>query len=205
MVAPSHTPLAKHIAHRRWRMPVPMPEDGTPLYERLPSESAKCYAYFRTYLDLGPFRTQRETAKRHGRSERLMWFISRKFHWAARTRAWDDYVSTVTQGNSVQRHADIASKSLDLVEEALDALDPTSLTPRETARLFEIAVRVGNLSRGLATEHTATHPIGNLAVSHHLTERARQRIAEQLTRIASNDDEPTAFDLERARVVEVEP
>lgn len=203
MVAPSHTPLAKCIAHRLWRMPVPLPEDGTPLYERLPSESAKCYAYFRTYLDLGPFRTQRETAKRHGRSERLMWVVSHKFHWQARARAFDDFVDRAMQGNAVQRHADIASKSLDLVEAALDALNPATMTPKETARLFEIAVRVGNLSRGLATEHTATHLIGNIAVSHDLTERARQRIAEQLARIASNDDEPTAEDIQRATVIEV--
>ena len=108
----------------------------------------------------------------------------------------------MTQGNTVQRHAAIAARSLDLVEQALDSLDPATLTPRETARLFEIAVKVGRLSGGVVTEHTATSHIGGIAVSHDLTERARDRIAERLAQIAGNDAEPTALDLQGPGVIQ---
>ena len=53
-------------------------------YEQLPRESAKAYAAFRTYLDLGPERSLAATGAKLGKSKVLMERWSRKFDWVGR-------------------------------------------------------------------------------------------------------------------------
>src|SRR5215471_13334670 len=56
-------------------------------FEQQPKESAKAFAAFRTYLELGPERSLAAVAEKLGKSKTMIERWSRKFDWSARVQA----------------------------------------------------------------------------------------------------------------------
>src|SRR5881392_3125535 len=56
-------------------------------FEQQPRESAKAFAAFRAYLDLGPERSLAAVAQKLGKSKVMMERWSRKFDWTARVQS----------------------------------------------------------------------------------------------------------------------
>jgi hypothetical protein len=80
--------------------------------------------------------------------------------WVARVTAWDAHVTGATEEAFLDAARQMARRqaadALALQEQALAklrALDPQTLTPRDAARLWETAVTVERLARGVATAH----------------------------------------------------
>src|SRR3954447_21109483 len=67
-------------------------------FEKQPDESAKAYAAFACYRDLGPERSTRKVAQRLGRSVALIQRWSRRHAWVARAGAYDNLLE-------MERHA----------------------------------------------------------------------------------------------------
>ena len=57
------------------------------VFEQQPRESAKAFAAFKTYLELGPERSLAAVAEWHGKSKTMIERWSRRFDWPARVAA----------------------------------------------------------------------------------------------------------------------
>jgi hypothetical protein len=65
------------------------------MFEQQRRESAKAFAAFRAYLELGPERSLAAVAERLGKSKPMMERWSRKFDWPARVAAHGAHLATV--------------------------------------------------------------------------------------------------------------
>ena len=89
-----------------------------PEFERLPRESAKAHAAFRTYLDLGAERSLAVTAARVGKSKRLMERWSRKHDWPGRVAAHAAHVADVER-RAIEERAVAQAVEWDKLTEAV--------------------------------------------------------------------------------------
>jgi len=64
-------------------------------FEQLPRESAKAFAAFRVYLELGAQRSLATVAGKLGKSKVLMERWSRKYDWGSRVAAYSSHLATV--------------------------------------------------------------------------------------------------------------
>jgi hypothetical protein len=68
---------------------------GVMVFERQPRESAKAFAAFRAYLELGPERSLAAVGEKLGKSKVMMEKWSRKFDWPARVAAHGAHLAKV--------------------------------------------------------------------------------------------------------------
>lgn len=132
-------------------------------WERMERESAKAFAAFCQFRDLGPDRTLRKVAEMLGKSEQLMQRWSKKFNWHNRALDFDEHSDGELQRKLAahrlrvrQRALDIADKIDQKLFEAIDALRVVKLvkiegkpdemqlqiSPAEIARLFEVSQKI---------------------------------------------------------------
>jgi hypothetical protein len=142
-------------------------------WERMEGESAKAFAAFCRFRDLGPDRTLRKVAEKLRKSEQLMQRWGKKFNWHGRAVDFDEYSDSELQRKLLahrirvrQRALDIADKIDQKLVEAVDALKVTKLvkaegkpdemqlqvSPAEIARLFEVSQKVQSTILGDASE-----------------------------------------------------
>lgn len=110
-------------------------EDDLRPWDRQPGETAKAYAAFVEYRDMGSNRTVRATAEALSKSEQLIKGWSGKHHWVARVSAWDSMPSRKTEEayeDMAQRiaaqHERLATKLTARLERNLDLL-PEGVDP----------------------------------------------------------------------------
>jgi hypothetical protein len=148
-------------------------------WERAKGESAKAYAAFCVYRDLGSERSLRKMANEGecganvGQLER--W--SSRWKWVNRAAAYDDELDRQTRRvnekerkQMVIRHTRISMLAQDTITDQLEKLladvqaDPKKrLMPTELARLMHEAVAIERLSRGEPTEIGKTeHAVAGL-------------------------------------------
>ncbi|HUM43488.1 MAG TPA: hypothetical protein PKI14_11125 [Fervidobacterium sp.] len=131
------------------------------LWDRQPGESAKAYAAFCAYRDLGAERSLEKV--RHlldkPRTKKWLGVWSAKYNWVERAKAYDDYIEKKKRAEKekaimemVERHAKLAMAFEQRVAQRLQSVDPEELTPNDLARWLEIATRLERLSRGEPTE-----------------------------------------------------
>lgn len=113
-------------------------------WERLPDETSKAYAAFRSYRDLGPTRVldglttvSRQSAQR--------W--SRRHHWSNRAQAWDAEAYRLEDAHRLD-----AIRAMDenhqraaraLITAGLRAMqDLPALTPHQAARFVDLGTRL---------------------------------------------------------------
>jgi hypothetical protein len=137
-----------------------MPEQASAPWEQQPGESARAFAAFSTYRDLGPRRSLRAAAATfYGRtsasSERQLDKWSRAFHWIERASAWDrhlDAQARIAQEEArremVQRHVQEARALQAKALERLRALCPEELGPADLLRYLVEAAKLERLALG---------------------------------------------------------
>jgi hypothetical protein len=146
--------------------------------EPLPGESAKAYAAFCLYRDLGPRRSVEEasrlyhgtqprdgTGPKAGRKPGASGLIRRwaqRWDWRARAAAWDLEGERVKRRRQVEaveemaeRHAKEALMLQNKAVERLRQLRPEELKPRETLAFLVEAAKLERLARGEPTERVA--------------------------------------------------
>ena len=73
-------------------------------FEQLPKESAKAFAAFRSYLELGPDRTFALVSKKCGKSEGFLRRWAKKFGWEGRARAFEQHFQEI-QRKALEKQA----------------------------------------------------------------------------------------------------
>lgn len=143
------------------------------MFERLPKESAKAFAAFSFYLNMGPQRSAREVGERLGKSETLISRWSTKFDWAGRIMAHGAYVAEVQrEALAVEARAKAVEwstreqklmetewvyheRAIAAAKKALDAFmekEKVFANLSDIARMLEIASKLGRLATGLNTD-----------------------------------------------------
>jgi hypothetical protein len=160
-------------------------------WERQENESAKAYAAFAAYRDMGVNRSLAKIARRLGKSKALMDRWSAVYHWVARVDAWEaekDRAAReeLTKGVTAmrKRHVDIAEAMLTKAVKSLRRLPPGAMTMRDIATAVEVAAKLERLSRGETTEKTEGKTALSAEVSvrqldlSHLTDEELERLDE---------------------------
>jgi hypothetical protein len=142
-----------------------------------PGESAKAYAAFCLYRDLGPRRSLDAASRSYhgshregvdllsGRLPRASGTIRRWAHcwnWQARARAWDQEAERIKQAEQraalqemAERHAKEALMMQNKAIERLRQLRPEELGTRETLAYLVEAAKLERLARGEPTERVS--------------------------------------------------
>jgi hypothetical protein len=145
----------------------------TPRFEKLAGESAKAYAAWRTYLEMGPERSLTKLAKAIGKKPRLMEYWSKKWDWQGRLESYQEHcqalerraIEAVAMEKGVewgriheairmaewQRHRRLIA----LADEVLARWErcPGKMGTLEgVARLYELASKLARLAAGMPSE-----------------------------------------------------
>jgi hypothetical protein len=144
-------------------------------FEQLPKESAKAFAAFSVYLNMGPERSLGAVAKELSKSVPLLKRWSRRFDWLGRVQAHEAHLVMVerettdalTRGKAaerVSRREKILEREYEMHEQCIAAArkelknfigdDNRKASLAEIARILETASKLGRLAVGLATDRT---------------------------------------------------
>lgn len=133
-------------------------QDNTPdllPWERQPDESAKNYEAFKIYYEMGVDRSLRKVAEKLEKSETLMGRWSGQFDWVKRADAWDkeqERLARIENQKEIakmrKRHAQLARKVLEKVDEALDELQSEDVGAANIGRLIDVASKLERISLG---------------------------------------------------------
>lgn len=130
-------------------------------WERMPGESARAYAAFCIYRDLGPQRSIAAVAERlpgvraPRRAKRPLERWSSRWNWVERARAWDEEQERLARQEKAravremcERHARIAVAMLQKAVERLRSLNPEDLEPLDVVKFIVEAAKLERLARG---------------------------------------------------------
>lgn len=123
-------------------------DDGRQPWDRRAGESARCYATFRRFRDLGPLRTFDDlVSSRLARSTVAGW--AARHGWRDRAEAWDaelhraEDLARLEMIRDMHRdHVTIGRGVRDKAWAAIDALDPGQLDPAVAARLLALGAQL---------------------------------------------------------------
>lgn len=142
-------------------------------FEQQPKESAKAFAAFKTYLELGAERSLAIAADKVGKSKTMIERWSRKFDWPARVQAHTTHLADIerqtAEALAVQAGTDWAARQeqhredewqtrSELIALAREAIDRWKKNPARCgtlegiARLLDLASKLGRVSSGLSLE-----------------------------------------------------
>jgi hypothetical protein len=148
---------------------------ATPLpFEQQAKESAKAFAAFREYLDLGPQRSLAAVGKKLGKSQGLMERWSSKFDWPARVQAHAAQMAMVERkaaelaaalyGADREKRRELEREDewvlrTELMEAGRKALEKfrkgeRGATLGDVARALDIAAKLGRLSAGMKVDES---------------------------------------------------
>jgi hypothetical protein len=144
-------------------------------FEQQPKESAKAFAAFSVYLNLGSERSVEAVAQKVTKSSRLLKRWSKRFDWPGRVRAYADRLAVVereatealARGNAaerVKRQQGVLDAEWELHEKCIAAAkrglaafmerEKIYVNLADIARIVEVGSKMGRLASGLATDKT---------------------------------------------------
>lgn len=145
------------------------------LFEQQPKETAKAFAAFSLYLNMGPQRSLEGVRVRCGKSARLIQRWSSRWRWAERVDAHAEHLATVEreavevvarskatewakrQDEVRQGEWEMHEKCIEAAKKVFDAFmarEKVYANLADIARMLEVASKLGRLASGLATEKT---------------------------------------------------
>jgi hypothetical protein len=165
-------------------------------WERRPKETAKQFAGFTQYRNMGPSqRSIRSLARQEGRGITMYSEWSRKHSWVERALAWDTYLDTIwkqemiaAQREMVNRHARVGTA---LISRALQrligdeakqirALELNDLTASDLVKMLDLGVKIERLSVGAPDqvrpeEAAAAHAESASELTHRILQNPKAR------------------------------
>ena len=144
-------------------------------FEQLPKESAKAFAAFSIYLNLGSERSLAAVGQKLGKSVGLMERWSKRFDWSGRVQAHAAHLAAVEreateavarvksaewftrQQQLREREWEMHEKCIAAAERGLKAFmerEKVYANLSDIARFLELASRLGRLACGMATDKT---------------------------------------------------
>jgi hypothetical protein len=153
-------------------------------------ETTLGYAYFKTYLQLGPQRSIAWAARELEMPSKILRDLSAKFSWVERAVAFDNHlverrVDEIARGRLQMReeHISIAQKAREKVVARLESMNPMEMTPRDASVWFDLAVKVERQARGEADKTIEVH--GNIDVDGLSTADRRALMAAALETLSA--------------------
>lgn len=132
-------------------------------WDRLPSETTKAYAAFRTWRDLG---IRRALGNIPGTSLAMARRWSTLHSWAARAVAWDDESARLEDLDRLEalrsmhsNHARAARAVQQYALAALARLDISDASPADVARLLELGARLERITLTESVEELQGKPV----------------------------------------------
>lgn len=144
-------------------------------FEQKPDESAKAFAAFSEYLNMGPQRSLEAVSRKVGKSKALMERWSKRHNWVSRVEAHQQHWAVLTRRAEVQVVREFAlekakrqdaqkeaewqlrCEAIDLAREAIHRFKDNAKkcgTLEGIARMIELASKIGRLSCDMATDRT---------------------------------------------------
>jgi hypothetical protein len=144
-------------------------------FEQKPDESAKAFAAFNEYLNMGPQRSLEAVGRKLGKSKALMERWSKRHNWVARVEAHAQHWAALTRRAEVQVVHEFAlekakrqeaqkevewqlrCETIALARECINRFKENVKkcgTLEGIARLIELASKIGRLSCDMATDKT---------------------------------------------------
>ena len=144
-------------------------------FEQLPKESAKAFAAFTAYLNLGPERSVATVGEQLGKSGSLLERWAKRFDWTARAHAHAAHLAAVereaaealARGKAAEwlkrqtalRETEwrMHEKCIAAAERGLKAFmerEKVYANLSDIARILEVASKLGRLAAGMATDKT---------------------------------------------------
>ena len=144
-------------------------------YERKPNESAKAFAGFTTYADLGPKRSLAAVGQALGKSVGLIERWSRRHDWVNRAQAHDAHLAAVEREAAdakmrakaeewMRRQQELREQEWEVHDDCIRAGREAlkrfhenvrrGATLGDVSRIFEVASKMGRLASGMATDWT---------------------------------------------------
>ena len=166
-------------------------------FEQQPRESAKAFAAFKSYLDLGPNRSLGSSAAKLGCSKRRMEWLSRKYDWPGRVQAFNRHVADLERQaierlacekavewwqlhEPARRQAWLeAEEAIAMVREARERWRNSSRTPgfEGMARMLDLAFKLKQFAAGMPSEIKEVHNLHAGKVSIEWEEAIRKAYA----------------------------
>ncbi len=107
-----------------------------------PDETARAYAAFATYRDMGPERSLEKAAKKLSKSSRVLAEWSGKFGWVERARAFDEQTAKMAADRAVVTHAEVRARQAQQARrmaekgmQKIEATDPDDLSHVEATSM----------------------------------------------------------------------
>jgi len=144
-------------------------------FEQQPKESAKAFAAFSVYLNMGPERSLAAVGRKLGKSVGLVERWSQRFDWPGRVDAHTAYLGTVereavevvARGKAAEwakrqqelreQEWEMHGKCIEAARRALGAFmtrEKIYANLADISRMLEVASKLGRLASGLATDKT---------------------------------------------------
>lgn len=125
-------------------------DDARHPWDRRAGESARAYATFRRYRDLGPLRDHEQLIDdEHGITIGMIRGWAKKQDWADRAKAWDDTVHRLEDMRRLEsirqmhdRHQRAGRLAMARALAALQDVQPEDIPPYAAARLLELGARL---------------------------------------------------------------
>ncbi len=188
-------------------------------FDQLPKESAKAFAAFKTYLELGPERSVELVSKKLSKSRQFLQTWAKKFDWAARARAFEQHFNEIQRKAIEKAACDSAVEWWQLHEPAkrqawLEAEEmiadcrearrrwrASGRVPgfEAIARMLELAFKLKQFAAGIPSEIKEVHNLhtGKVSVEWEAAIRKAYGLAEDapivdVLEVAGNSEQPTA-------------
>ena len=144
-------------------------------FEQQPMESAKAFAAFTAYLNLGPERSVATVGEQLGKSGSLLERWAKRFDWTARVQAHAAHlaavereaVEAVARGKSAEwmtRQQELREREWEMHEKCIEAArrglkafmerEKVYANLADISRILEVASKLGRLASGMATDRT---------------------------------------------------
>jgi hypothetical protein len=130
-------------------------------WERRSDESAKAFAAFVAYRDLGSGRTHdkaREFLGKKSGYDRLLERWSSRFDWVERTNAFDSYMDAKKRGSlevetaeAAKKHVEAAGAVLEQALKRLKSLDPDDIYAKDLPNWISTAIKLQRQALGMDT------------------------------------------------------
>lgn len=124
-------------------------ETETDPWDRNDTDTDKSFEAFVVYRDLGPARTYTEVSRKLHKVPSLIKRWSYQHDWRKRVKAYDadkardwDEMARATAWTVAERHAQLARALTTRGLQALQNIDPATLSPSDLARWIDLAVRI---------------------------------------------------------------
>lgn len=158
---------------------IPTIEDLEPfVYERLPTETARNFSYFQTFLRMGGNRGLTATAKEHNKTYQLMAKVSKRYRWHERAEIYDkimahnemearkEYLKEMVkeQEQTATQLRRLSTSQLSRLEEFLKDNNDIELKPMELLNFIKTGIELERYITGLDAEKYTPKNVSNIVI-----------------------------------------